>query len=82
MTPCKNTKCDHYKEYEYESGTLKHPFLVDAKKDYCSARKGDKMHVIKDGVIICPLCSEFKAMDLCTEKAKKHSSAKMKKKVK
>jgi len=66
MTPCNNTKCDHYETYEYDRGTLKFPFTRDAKQDYSATRKGDKMHVVMAGVIICPMCREFKGMNLCT----------------
>jgi hypothetical protein len=77
MTPCKNTKCDHFETYEYSNGNLKFPFVRDSKQDYSATRAGDKMHVVRSGVILCPLCNQFKHFDLCTaEKPKKKKKGK------
>ena len=76
MTPCKNKECKQYQEYEYSNGSLTYPFERDAVQNYSASRKGDRMYVVHSGVILCPLCSEFKAFDLNTvekpvKKAKK-----------
>jgi len=76
MTPCNNTKCDHHETYEYESGTLKFPFVRDAIQAYQATRKGDKMHIVRSGVVICSMCSEFKPFYLNTVKPIKKAKKK------